>query len=185
MNKTEEQLRHEQEVNTRFTLDVKRAVVMTAIARYHLEAVTERKMLPKALSREILLPIQESMKSLENRVRGAYPKDRNLYLDRSLKMDKLLDIGNIVDTMLRINGEENQEIYEEFLSMVIGVINEIFYAQSHRRKFHFSKYRAIFKFVTEEMRGDINKQPSRIYIRGEDLFFRAAPPSDHSEIKDS
>ncbi len=187
MSKEQTQQERQKIADELFSVDLKRAVVMTSIARIFLEDVMSRKRLPKQLHPDITGPIRDGMKKLEDVVRSMNPyKDQKMYLDRTLKQDKLLDIATIVDNMLRINVEENQEVYDEFLGMVTDVINEIFYAQKNRRKAHFGKYRALFKFFTDELHADINRLPPRImFINKQELFFRPAAVIDNSEIKDN
>lgn len=108
------------------------------------------------------------------------------WLRKELDKDKLWDIASIADLMTRINVEEKEEVYEEFMGMLVKCINTIFYAQKNRKNIYFGKYRALFKLFTDELTADVNQQPSQFWFRNRDglLFFRANPvPEQPQELK--
>lgn len=112
--------------------------------------------------------------------------DQFPWLRKELDKKKLWDIAAVADIMTRINVEEKEEVYEEFMGMLIHCINTIFYAQQNRKTIHFGKYRALFKLFVDELHADVNQEPSQFWFRVRDgvLFSRTNPlPENPSQLK--
>jgi hypothetical protein len=96
------------------------------------------------------------------------------WLAKELEKDKMLDIAVITEMLARIGVEEKDSIYEEFQSMVISQIDSVFYAEKHRKNIYFSKYKALFKLISDELRRDVNKEPSVVRWHNGELFLQVS-----------
>ena len=96
--------------------------------------------------------------------------------------DKVIDIARLLDTLIRIGAEEKTEVYNEFLGIIIDALVNTFYAQSHRKRIHFGKYKAIFSLIAEEIRRDVNKEPGLLWYKDQSIWFKAGTTDNEVKI---
>jgi hypothetical protein len=117
-----------------------------------------------------------AVRDFEKTVFSNTPRLEAEWLEKEIQKDKLSDVARIIETTLRIGGEEKAEVYDEFLEMLLDSIDTVFYAQKNRKGIHFGKYRQLFKMFTEEVKFDVNKQKGRLLFQDGSIYFRTAPP---------
>lgn len=136
------------------------------------------------MNRNVIKDTGRMMDRMEREIRRTTHNQKlGTYLDRNLKQEKMLDMATLVDLTARIGGEENQEIYDEFLGLLVDCIDKIFYSQSNRRKMHFPKYRALFQLFANELKADVNHVPGQVFFNKGELFLRTSPPQIDTEVK--
>lgn len=161
-------------------LDLLRTLFLCQIARSYLDQITEWEQTPielKVLAKVSINAISATQDEL------AKPATDLKWLTQTLQKDKLFDIATIVELMAKIGYEEKQEEYEEFVGMLTDCLSAILYAQEHRKKIFFPKYKALFELMASELRADTNLQPGQLWYRFGELFMRTAAPDHKSEMK--
>jgi hypothetical protein len=159
--------------------------MMASIAHHFIKLVAEH---PKYIPEMNLNVVHQTLGQVERFKREihrtTHDKHEKVYFTKNLKPEKLLDMATIIDAMARIGVEEHQGIYDEFLGLVIDLLDSVFYAQKHRRKMHFGKYKALFALISGELKRDVNHQPGQVLFTNQgELFLRTAPPQTETEIK--
>lgn len=182
---TNSSIQHPREVDESFTLDLKRAAMMAAIAREFIAMVLSYPKLPEGMNRQIIRDASYHLSRFEREVLRASNRKKipNLYLDKAIHQSKLFDIANLIDATARIGAEEGQSVYEEFMGLIVDTISAVFYSQKHRSKIRFSKYKALFKFITEEVKGDVNGDKPRLLYQDGELYIRASHLVNKPDIK--
>lgn len=123
--------------------------------------------------------VNREIKILEKKVLHA-TDDQFPWFKVELDKAKVWDIGSIVELMTRIGSEEKESIYEEFLALVMEVLNAIYYSQVKRKHMNFGKYRALFKVFTDELIADSNRQDGQVLYKNGEIYLRTAQP-EHKE----
>lgn len=114
--------------------------------------------------------------------------DPALYPWLSKDPDVKWDIAAVSDLMQKINIEEGQDMYEEFLGLLLKSLMSILYAQGQRKKIYFQKYKAIFQLLADELKADTDGQPGFFLYaaypghKEKELFVRAIK-SDNQTLK--
>lgn len=105
------------------------------------------------------------------------------WLRKEVEKAKLWDIARVNDLMIRIGHEEDQEVYEDFVGMLIECITSIFYSQKTRKKLHLGKYRALFKIFADEVIADSEHRQGQIMHCNGEIYLRTSPPEFEQELK--
>lgn len=165
-------------------LDECRAAFMAHIATHFIKILLSHEKLPNGMNRNVIKQTLDQLDRMVREVRKTAIPHNPHYLDRNLKQNKVLDLATIVDTVARIGIEDGGELYEEFVGLVIDCLDTVFYAQTHRRKLYFGKYKALFHLFTEEVKADVNGTGSQVYLSPtKELFLRTNPTDHKHEIK--
>lgn len=125
--------------------------------------------------------VSREVADLQRKILNMTPGNGN-WLRKEIKKDKMLDIANATELILRLGKEENPETYEEFLSLLIDCLDTVLYTQSNRRNIHFGKYKALFKLITSELKLDVAKQPSQVVYRNGEIYLKTTAPESQNEI---
>ena len=165
-------------------LDECRAAFMAAVATHFVRMLLDHETLPHGMNRNVLKQTVDQLERCVREVRKTAVPHNPSYLDRNLKQNKVLDIATIVDAVARVGIEDGGEMYEEFQGLVIDVLDAVFYAQQHRRKMHFGKYKALFNLITSEIKADVNGTGGQLFFSPKkELFLRTQAPDHPHEIK--
>lgn len=125
--------------------------------------------------------VSREVTDLQRKLLNMLPGNGN-WLRKEIRKDKMLDIANTTELILRLGREEKPEVYEEFLSLLIDCLDTVLYTQANRRNIHFGKYKALFKLITSELKLDVAHQPSQVIYRNGEIFLRTAAPDAPNEI---
>lgn len=171
--------------NEQLTIDIMRGVFASAVAKFCLDVVLAHDKLPEEMNRNVIKETAGQLARYEREVRRAtHGKHHKIYLDKNLKSEKLLDMCTVLDTMARVGAEEHTDTYQEFLGLVVDLVDRVFYAQKNRKNIHFGKYKALFKLISEEIRRDVNHEPNQLLFTNKgELYFRVVPPPVETQIK--
>jgi len=107
-------------------------------------------------------------------VNNSNPGKDDKWLTKELGKDKLRDIAILIELTARIGAEEKEENYEEFQSLVVDLLSAVYYAQQNRKNLHFSKYKALFKLISDEVTADTNRVPGQVWYRNNQLWLRTS-----------
>lgn len=157
------------------------SVLMMHIAKDMLKDLGTDAELPPGLNTNVLKQTTEAMDRFIREVRRTVGKT-GTYLDHVPTRDKNLDSLNVLNLLNRIGMEENQAVYDEFLGLVVDLLDSVFYAQKHRRSIYFPKYKMLFQLVHEELRSDVNNQPGQLHYDKGELYLRTSPPPHKPEL---
>lgn len=124
----------------------------------------------------------KEMGDLERKILNATPRNGN-WLRSEIRKDKVFDIANTTEMILRLGKEEHAERYEEMLSLIIDCMDTVFYTQKNRGSIYFPKYRALFNLIINELKADVigHEQGQVIYKNGE-IFLRTAAPETPTQV---
>lgn len=159
------------------------AVLMMNISREMIKDLSTSKELPEGMNSNVLRQTLEQMDRFIREVRRTVGKT-NTYLDQVPQGDKVIDSLNVLDVLNRIGMEESQAIYDEFLGMVVDLLDSVFYAQKNRKSIYFNKYKAFFQLVSEELRSDVNHQRGQLHFHQGELFLRTTPAIHEPKIEE-
>lgn len=93
----------------------------------------------------------------------------------------LYDISLLIETMVRISKEEDRDFYIEFSQMIFKLVDDIFYSAKNRGHIKFSKYKAIFALIREELKADVDGVPGRIDYKDRELSIRLPNNTVHTQ----
>lgn len=138
--------------------------------------------LPQEFNRNILRQTTEQLGRFTREVIRTIP-NTDSYLSKSFKEAKMLDAVTLLDLIQRIGYEEKGDIYEEFLGLLVDVLDEVFYATKNRKNIHFAKYKLFFRFIAEELHNDVsgNGERNMEVIKGE-LFLKLKTKSSNIKM---
>lgn len=168
------------QTNVNMTIDMLRSKAMGRILLSFLD-VLDSSNLPESMNRNVIAQTRQQVERLDREILRVTQGIDRIYLTKAIKQDKLFDIALVMDNMLRIGCEENPTIYEEFVTLLTGTFDAVFYSQKHRRNLHFGKYKALFNLIKDEIEADTNKQKSAVLYSQGELFIRSH--HEHSPIK--
>lgn len=135
--------------------------------------------------KQIVERMDESIERYEQAVLETLPRSNAKWLENELEKDKLFDVASLIELTARIGSEENTEKYDEFLALVVDLLENVFYAQKNRKNIHFGKYKALFKLIGDELRRDTNREASQLWFRDGKLWMCAmVPDCKPVEVKD-
>lgn len=137
--------------------DMLRTLLYMRVAELHMN-----ELMLKSESSSIRTGIYRTLREFVELKRKILNKTDNQYpwLRKEIDKDKLWDVGALIDLMFRIGDEENNEVYDEFLSLVVNCLNSVFYLQKNRNNIWFTKYKAMFRLFIDEANADANGLPS-------------------------
>ena len=165
-------------------LDVLRATLMAAVTAQSIGELAESKQLPAGFNKNVAKQTQEQLERFNRELIRTSPKTTPNYLTKAPKVEQLNDIATLVELLHRINVEENQTVYEEFVGIVMDSLWSVFYAQTHRKNLHFGKYKALFKLFSDEVKSDVNHTPGQVlFTQKGELFLRTSAPVHKPNIK--
>jgi hypothetical protein len=166
-----------------FTLDQCRAAFLSGVAGYFIKALLDHPAQVPGMNRGVLQQSVDQLNRCIREIRKNTLPHEQTYLDQNLKPGKLQDIAAVIEVLSRIGIEEDQRAYEEFLGMILDLVDEVFYAQKNRRKIYFPKYKALFEIISKEIRSDVNDQPGQLLWQNKSLYIRTAAPEVPHNIK--
>lgn len=179
---TKDQSQISQEAKEILNGDILRALFSSQITSNSLEEILAWDGIPQQVKDNAQVAAA-AINALKTSIKGTVSTKHHKWLDTELGKDKLRDTATLIETVMRIGAEADEETYEEFLGLVVDLLHAIFYAQTHRKHIYFSKYKALFKLISDELRADTNKQPGQIWYRNGDLWIKAAPPDTKTEVQ--
>lgn len=162
--------------------DLLRMLFTSQISINYLEEIFVWEAAPKVIKQNATVTVA-ALTALKESIKDNVSTRGNKWLDQELSKDKLRDIATIIEDMTKIGAEENEELYEEFLSLVVDLINAVFYAQTNRKNIHFSKYKALFNVIRDELHADTNRQPGQVWYRNGELWLRTSQPEQKTDIQ--
>lgn len=161
--------------------DLLMALLHSRIARVFIGSLTDYQERVPATVLNGCYKTTMQINDLERKILNATPRNGS-WLRKEVQKDKILDIANATELILRLGKEENAERYEEFLSLLIDCLDTVLYTQKHRRNILFPKYKALFKLITSEMKLDVAGTQGQVIYRNGEIFLRTAPPEAPNEI---
>lgn len=163
------------------TLDVLRAVMHGRIFRNFLDMLNGLSEIPYGIDKASIKTMMNQVNQFTNKILDKVPPTTAIWLEKEIGKNKMYDIASVTEVMLRI-GKENGHLYEDFLEMLTTCIDSIFYSQMKTKKLYFHKYKSLFELIANEMRLDVNGQPSQfLYMKGA-TWIRAASPISKQEL---
>lgn len=94
----------------------------------------------------------------------------------------LYNLSLLIEAEVRIAAEENSAAYLEFCNMLNGLLDSVFFSQKNRQRISFSKYKALFKLISDELKADVENHHGKFtYNREDGLCFSVT--EQHSPIK--
>jgi len=172
-------------------IGVLQAMLQLRIARTLTEDLLTDKQVPESVNRNIIRQTLEAIDKLQREVNRTIPKSIP-YLENRLHRSKIIDIANVQEMMIRIGVEEKPDVYNEFMGLVVDLLDSVYYAQKHRKNIYLPKYKALFKMIADELKTDVNHERGQVqYLitkntdgsTTSELFLRTAPPVHHPKIK--
>lgn len=157
------------------------ALMHARIAKIYTDSLMDyRERIPETVLNSCFKVCRE-INDLERKILNAVPRNGN-WLRKEINKDKMLDIANATELILRIGKEENMARYEEFLSLLIDCLDTVLYTQKNRGNISFYKYKALFKLITSELKLDVAKQPSQVIFRNGEIYLKTTAPDAPNEI---
>lgn len=107
------------------------------------------------------------------------------YIKCQLDKDKMYDIAMIIALMNRIGTEEKQEVYEEFMGLLVVMFDKVYYSQEKRKHLNFNKYKALIKIITDEIVHDTNHTEGIVMYNKSSghLYFRSVKANNRVKIQ--
>jgi len=167
-----------------FATDLMRAMFMSRIAMKFLDELLSWDHTPEQVKIHAKSTMESFSKMEKQALLSTAVKSGPKWLEKELGKEKLLDVGAVIETMIRIGVEETDSIYEEFLSLLIECINSVFYAQENRKNIWFPKYKAMIKLIADELKADTNKQKGQLWLRDGELWLRTSQPHHEPKLKE-
>ncbi len=151
---------------------------MARITKTYFDGILESHKFPPDVCSIIQNAISAIHKA-EKTLLGGFTAKQSNWTTCQLDRTKLFDVATLIENVMRIGKEEHQETYEEFFTMIVDLIDAIWYAQENRKRIFFPKYKAIVSMITNELKADVNKRPGQFWYQGE-LFIRPMPQHESS-----
>lgn len=165
-------------------LDSLRVLLQLRITRHMLNELMSYDKVPYNIS---VVPINElkgKLTLMEREIKEKVPPTtQGDWLEKDPGKEKYLDVVALTETLLRVGMEEKNNTYEEFLGLLTGCIDAVFYAQTHRKNIHFGKYKALFELIKNELHLDTHNLPCQVNYRNGELWIRTVPPIHKTEIE--
>lgn len=159
--------------------DLLRVAFMSKITLNYLAEVLAYDNLQSSLSRDALVS-QVGLENLITSIQTVTSAKGNKWLEKELNKEKLYDIATLIELTARVGVEEGEENYEEFQSLIVDLLSAVYYAQQNRKNLHFSKYKALFQIIRNEVLADTNHIPGQVWYRNGELWLRTSQPEQKS-----
>lgn len=171
-----------QSTEAQSAIGVLQAMLLGRIARTFINDLLTDKQLPASVNKNVIRQTIDAIDKLQREVSRSIPKAIP-YLENRVSRDKIIDIATVIELMVRVGTEERPAMYEDLMGLMVDGFDNVLYAQKHRKSIYFGKYKALYELISNEIRNDVNKQPSQVqYIQGE-LFLRTAVPPHNHKMK--
>lgn len=120
----------------------------------------------------------ESIRKFDMKMRNRVDADKSKWLTQELRKDKLHDMSQLMEQCMKVSNDCGEQDYESFMSMMVTFFDKTLYLQASKTKINMNKYKAMFRFFTEEMRAEIEKGQTAVeYIEATDsLSFKLVQP---------
>lgn len=112
-----------------------------------------------------------------------HEENLNNWLGKAISRNKLYDISYLSELLIKVGAEENDRYYQEFMMMLVDLINAVFYTKQNRKGIHFSKYKKLFKLIAEEIEADVNGTGGRLRYENGKLWFAIDDPVITQEVR--
>lgn len=153
-------------------LDLLKTVFHLKISRYHIKMVQVNNLF--LVDEDKLEDTDRLLHTLIKEIKRRVPEVTGAeWLEANPSPDKLFAAATIVEMISKIGVQENEFVYEEFLDMVVSLLDVIFYGQKQRKRIHFSKYKALFELIRNEFKADVNGQPGQLEYKDKTIWFRS------------
>jgi hypothetical protein len=161
--------------------DMLLALVHSRVARLYVNSLGDYQQRVPSHILNACMRTSREIGELERKILSATPRTGN-WLRKEINKDKIMDVASVTELILRLGKEEKPAMYEELLSLIIDVMDTVFYTQKARKNIHFPKYKAMFKMITNELKMDVAGQQGQVIYRNGEIFLRTASPDTPNEI---
>lgn len=157
--------------------DLMRTLFFSRIAQLQLSGIGRSELLADDL-REVIHETAGGIRRFDMKTRSKLQPQNAKWLSQELSKDKVLDITNLVELAARVSSDGSETDYELFMSMMTDFLDRTLHYQSRKGKLNLKKYKALFRFLTEEMTAEVeNGQTAVDYNETTDtLSFRLVQP---------
>ena len=157
--------------------DMMRVLFYNRIAQTELSFVGKSELLSDEL-RKGIHATADALRQFDMRTRGRLESSDSKWLSAELSKDKLLDMGQVLDLMAHISNDGTESDYEDFLSMVTNFMDKTLHLQARKNKLNMKKYKALLRFMTEEMIADVENGQTAVHYDAvsDSLSFRLVQP---------
>lgn len=162
--------------------DILRTITFQGIVKVLLQDLKDNRKMPDGFNMNVLTDTIGALSRFEREVYRTIPKTDSSF-GKVPRRNRLVDLLTIMDNVQRIGMEEAADKYDEFLGLVIDLLDEVFYAQTNRRKIHFGKYKKLFALIGTELRSDVNGAEGQVLYSKGSIYLRSAPPHTEPNIK--
>ena len=163
-------------------MDIKRTLFFSRIAQLNCTAVGKSEILDREY-KELLQKTAQDLRHMDQKIRPRLPKEIGEWLTVELNKEKVYDMANIMELMARV-GQTGDEEYDELLEMLTTFLDRTLYLQARKKKLNLPKYRAIFNFLTYELRAEANGGQTAVeYNDTTGLSFRMVQPETLIQAK--
>lgn len=111
------------------------------------------------------------MKAFEKKVLDSDRIEDKKAVKKQLDKETTYDIATVIDLMRVVREEEGSATYEEFMGLIVSLLNSVFYAQSRRKNIHFPKYKALFDMIAQELKQDTDRKPGLFRYENGNIWF--------------
>lgn len=136
--------------------DLMRTLFFARIAQIQLAGTGKSDLLESDI-RSSIHDVVEQIRRFDMKIRARLQPENARWLSQELSKDKLLDITNLVELAARVSSDGSDTDYEMFMSMMTTFLDRTIHLQSRKKKLNLKKYKALFRFLTEEMIAETEK----------------------------
>lgn len=159
------------------SVDLMRTMFFGRIAQLQFSGIGKCELLDGDL-RSAIHETAASIRRFDMKTKNKLQPRNAQWLSKELSKDKILDITNMVELAARVSNDGSETDYELFMSMLTDFLDRTIHLQSRRQKLNLKKYKALFRFLTEEMVAEVESGQTAVnYDEATDtLSFRLVQP---------
>jgi hypothetical protein len=129
----------------------------------------------------------DAIRKFDMKTRSRLDKADAAWLSKELCKEKMFDIAQITELAARISDEDGNNDYTYLMSMMVQFLDRSLHMQAAKKRINIRKYKALFKFFTEEMIAETENGQTAVEFNEETdtLSFRLVQPDAQIPAKPS
>lgn len=165
--------------------DIVRTLFFTRIAGIQLRYLSRSQVLNDS-TKGIIYNTLDALRRYDHKMMSNIGEHKEKILCRELRKDKVYDMAGLLEGMMLLSDTDySQGMYEEHLALITKWIDSVGRLQKKGKKVNTAKYKALVKFMLEEMKAESEGGETSVTYNQEtnELNFRLVQPNSNVPVQ--